>query len=60
MEVGPNAPTVTFTLEAVPYFRDSFLRLVDAHQPLCYCQYLLKSVTEEPMNPMQDFTTDAA
>jgi len=23
MEVGPNAPTVRFTLEAVPYFRDS-------------------------------------
>ena len=46
MEVGPNAPTVRFTLEAVPYFRDSILRLVDARQPVCYCQYLLKSVTE--------------
>ena len=60
MEVGPNAPTVRFTLEAVPYFRDSILRLVDARQPVCYCQYLLKSVTEWPMNPMEDFTTDAA
>jgi len=59
VEVGPNAPTVRFTLENVPYFRDSLLRLVDAHQPVCYCQYL-KSVTEGPMNPMQDFTTDTA
>ena len=36
------------------------LRLFYAHQPVCYCECLLKSVTEGLMGQMQNFMTHAA